>query len=991
VNLHRDQLPIDNTQRKRNAIIVNTVFLLAFAAMGILYIFLALQTPVLQIYALAGLMTTVAIVAGIGLRLVRNEKLDLGIGLVVTLIIIALPLSSLLTRGLGIYLGVAQLAGISLILSIVVSRRPGYILGSINIISAILTSLLDVFGAPDRLDLPIAQVIISAVVALGLAVFVIIFIGGFRDFNLQAKITIGILFTGGLALGILSWFAFTRAGQLVGNLSDRFENQVNLLAEEQLRNIASTEANKANISFITTVSQVQSLANQLELLQEQKNTLGNGTYWNAGEKLIQFSDGQYTSTLSSPRSVFVPSYVRLDDNLIQELNTTAHLDFSAPFMLKSNLQIRAVYYTNLDGVITYYPNISLTANISHDYNATMQPTFRIASPLFNPNREPRWSFPRQDPAGVGMIVSVSVPVYMDEEFSGVMAADFRLNSIADDIKAIKVGDTGYAFLVDNDGHIIAMPQQGYELFDIVPEVLDVNEEPRQTISDGNIPFELQQITARMVVGGSGVVSTQANGEDIFIAYAPIAGNTFSLGMIVPRSELTRSVAAAEQEITRQIQSTLQNAIFILTALLLAAILVSLFIGQLIAAPIRRLTQTANQILEGELAAQAVVTTRDETGTLAQAFNAMTQRLRETLSGLEKMIDERTSELMTANEANQRRAKQFQSIAQVARTISSTLEFDRLLTQIATTISNEFGFYHVGVFLLDAAREYAVLSAANSEGGQIMLARGHRLKVGEKGLVGFVSSTARPRVALDTGADAVFFNNPDLPDTRSEIALPLRAGERVIGVLDVQSKEPNAFSQEDVTILSTLADQVSIAIQNSRQNEATQTALAEADALSMQFVQTGWEKFTKKQSVLGIRHTGAKSTILYSKKAKGKDEQPTGQLKIKGRGAILSLPIKLRGQVIGSVDVRAPDNRKWDQDELDIVTAIIERAAIAMENARLLDESQRRAAKERTIGEISARISAHSNVDELLKTAAQELNRTLPGTEIAIQFKKEETE
>ncbi len=116
-----------------------------------------------------------------------------------------------------------------------------------------------------------------------------------------------------------------------------------------------------------------------------------------------------------------------------------------------------------------------------------------------------------------------------------------------------------------------------------------------------------------------------------------------------------------------------------------------------------------------------------------------------------------------------------------------------------------------------------------------------------------------------------------------------------------------------------------------------------------------------------------------------------KLKAKGRGAVLSLPVKLRGEVIGSVDIHSPENRRWDQDELDIVTAIIERSAIAMENARLLADSQKLAAKERTIGEISTKISAQSDVDELLKTAAQELGRTLPGMEISVQLKKEDVE
>jgi len=360
-------------------------------------------------------------------------------------------------------------------------------------------------------------------------------------------------------------------------------------------------------------------------------------------------------------------------------------------------------------------------------------------------------------------------------------------------------------------------------------------------------------------------------------------------------------------------------------------------------------------------------------------------------GLEKLVQERTTELELARILSERRAKQFESISSIARAISSTSNLDNLLSLITTTISKEFGYYHVGIFLLDSAREYAILSAANSTGGRTMLGRGHKLKVGEIGLVGFVSNTGRARIALDTGADTVFFNNPDLPDTHSEITLPLRVGEEIIGVLDVQSMDVNAFSQDDVNTLSTLADQVSIAIQNARQFDETRKALRESDLLSRQFVQTKWQEYTKSRKLAGILHTGAKASLLYVSKNKEQDSATTGQLKGRERSGRLSLPLKLRNEVIGSVDVRPPDNRQFDQDELEIITAIIERAALAMENARLLEESQKIAAKERTIGDISAKISAQSDVNKLLKTATEELGRTLSGMDITIQLTKEDTE
>ncbi len=364
-----------------------------------------------------------------------------------------------------------------------------------------------------------------------------------------------------------------------------------------------------------------------------------------------------------------------------------------------------------------------------------------------------------------------------------------------------------------------------------------------------------------------------------------------------------------------------------------------------------------------------------------------------LRALQSALEERTAQLDGSSRRNESRARQFEAIARVARSISSTQNFDILLPQIANMISGEFGFYHVGIFLVDLRKEYAVLSASNSEGGQRMLERNHRLKVGETGTVGYVTSAGKARVALDIGADAVFFNNPDLPETRSEIALPLRVGDEIIGALDVQSNQPDAFHQEDVNILSALADQVSIAIQNARQYDVTRKALAESNSLSRQFVQTGWQNFTKRQNLAGVRHTGAKATLLYTKKK----EEGTGpsnreQARARARGASLSLPLKLRGEVIGSVDIRSQANRQFDQDELDIVTAIIERSAIALENARLLEDAQRRASKEQAISEMAATIGTYTDTEAILRATVNEIGQKIGGARVVFELgTKAETE
>lgn len=931
----------------------------------------------------------------LGLALIRRGRHLAGAWLTYALSMVAFPLAATLVIQEAISITAASVVVFTALFVWQVfpagARSRVIALAVVTLLLVIAIEVWDpAFRIQSQFFAPVVGAVIMLLAAAGFASY---FFRRALSGNIRSKIVAGILTTGFLSLLALSVFALTRAARLVNTFTGSIERLANQLAQEQLINTITNEAGKADNTFNTAVAQVESVAHQLELLQEQKNTLGSGAYWDAAVRLTRYSDGQYFNSRYSPSSVFVPSTVELTEDVIRDLNVTAYLDFSAPFVLENNPQITAVYFTDKRGIIIYYPNIRLGERLPHNYDATAQPTFRVATPLFNKDRLARWSFVRQDPAGRGLVVSVSTPVYFKDEFIGVVTADFQLTKIAEQINSIKVGSSGYAFLVDNDGHILVMPPQGYELLGLQPEILEMGEEPQQTIFDGNSPLEIRQIMLRLLAGANGLITTEVNGVPTFIAYTPLAERSFSLGLIVPVNELIQPVEAARAEITAQVSGTIRSAAVILSILLAGAVAVSLGLGQLLAAPILRLTQTANQILEGDLAAQADIRSQDEIGTLAQAFNAMTARLRRTLEGLEQSVEERTAQLLEANASIERRAKQFQSIAQVTRTISSNLDLESLLRQITIVISREFGFYHVGVFLLDSAGEYAILSAANSPGGQRMLARGHRLKVGETGLVGYAAAAGKPRIALDVGADAVYFNNPDLPDTHSEMALPLRAGETIIGVLDVQSTEPNAFSDEDIAILSTLADQVSIAIQNARQNEETRKALAESQALSRQFARGAWSQFTKRQKLLGVHHTGAKTSLLYAQNNKGVQEalESAGQVKAGSGGAVLSLPVKLRGEVIGTVDVRAPGNRQWDQDELDIVNAIIERAAIAMENARLLTESQKRAAKERVIGEISARITAQSDVEELLKAAALELRRALPETEIVVQLQREALE
>lgn len=256
----------------------------------------------------------------------------------------------------------------------------------------------------------------------------------------------------------------------------------------------------------------------------------------------------------------------------------------------------------------------------------------------------------------------------------------------------------------------------------------------------------------------------------------------------------------------------------------------------------------------------------------------------------------------------------------------------------------------------------------------MLARQHQLRIGQEGIVGFVSARGEPRIALDVGDDAIFFNNPDLPDTHSELALPLKKGDEVVGVLDVQSTEPDAFSSEDVEFLSILADQVALAIENARLFNETQRSLAEAEAFSRQYLREGWGRAASENQLVGYRYdkTGA-APLSNPVDIPGTSKPTASSSEISGS---IAIPIELRGALLGDLVVQAPAGKKWSRDELDLIRAVADRVALSAENARLFEETSRRAERERLVSEITSRIRSSNDPNEMIQLAAQELKSAL---------------
>jgi GAF domain-containing protein len=381
----------------------------------------------------------------------------------------------------------------------------------------------------------------------------------------------------------------------------------------------------------------------------------------------------------------------------------------------------------------------------------------------------------------------------------------------------------------------------------------------------------------------------------------------------------------------------------------------------------------------------------------EALNQANRELESLTTNLEQRVNERTAEIENINNQTARRAAQLKAVTELSESIAHLQDLNEIFPVTTKLISERFGFYHVGIFLIDHEREYALLQAANSEGGQRMLARNHRLRLGV-GVVGYCAQTGQPRIALDVGADAVFFNNPDLPNTRSEVALPMHAGGTTIGVLDVQSTEAGAFSGEDLQVLTALANQVSIALENTRLLTETRAALMQVQEVYNEFTRTEWSRTISEAEQRGFRFQGGRIEMLEDalehpevisavQSGEVTANQPNGS---KEKRATLAVPVKLRGEVIGILHVESGEpDKHWQDDEISLVKAVAERAAFAMENSRLFQDARRRAAKERLISEASARISGALNVENILQATAEELERVLGGAEILIQFQSKE--
>ncbi len=573
-------------------------------------------------------------------------------------------------------------------------------------------------------------------------------------------------------------------------------------------------------------------------------------------------------------------------------------------------------------------------------------------------------------------MTIAVPLFdaHSGEFDGVLVARFRFRTVWDIISQAHLWVTG-----SNNIYLVS--------------------EADNTVIAHQDPAVVRNKTQFKLPHATGFY-TGLDGTEVTLAVVHIIlGNQeFDVAAEVPASE---ALALAI------------NTAYVTIGAIIVAIVIASTLGFLAARqivyPIKLLAATTHIISDGDLSQQVEITSQDEVGELAHSFNNMTTSLRETLVSLE------------------RRTQRLKIVATLSERLSAILNFDQLLDEMVNQVKKSFDYYHAHVYILDKDHQNLVAAAGVGKAGAEMKARGHHIPL--KASTSLVARAARTGkiVQVDNVREVEdWLFNPFLPDTYSEMAIPIILEGQVVGVLDVQEDKIAGLGESDANLLRSLASHMAVAIHNARLFEQVETALAEARIVQEQYVEQAWSKVKAveqgaeyqhqrfgvqalNQTVMAqleqeaIRHsqpaivtvTGGGNEQSDQAEALGSDgageqsDSATVQLEIQNA---LVAPIRLRNQTIGAIQLHETEQEHhWSEQELALVQAIADQVAQTAENLRLFDDTRELVGREQNIREITDKLRTAPNIDALLETAARELGQQLGVRHTVLELGIEATE
>ena len=493
--------------------------------------------------------------------------------------------------------------------------------------------------------------------------------------------------------------------------------------------------------------------------------------------------------------------------------------------------------------------------------------------------------------GVDVVMaSFIVPITFDGQFYGIAGIDAPIAFVQEIVDGINLYDgSADAVLMTTSGTLIGVRNR--------PEL--VNQSATAIYPD------FEQLQQRLETGES-FISASPDGETLRV-FVPVelgqSGSHWTFSLLIPYSKITAPATA----------SALRQSLIGISLFLLSLLLLWYFTGQ-IASPIGSLTKAANAITGGDLNTVADVQTTDEIGVLAGVFNTMTAQLRGTLATLEARVADRTRNLELA--------------AEVGRSVSQVRELGSMLTDAAELIRKQFDLYYVQVYLTDPSQTNLILRSGTGDVGRQLLARSHRLPLDTASINGRAAVEKKSVVIADTAASATFRPNPLLPNTRSEMAVPLLVGEKVAGVLDMQSEGAGVLSEEALSAFEALAGQLAIAIQNASLLAETEQARAEVEAQARRLTRANWSEY------LDAIHMPEKTGFVFE----GGKVAPQTEEESVSENALVS-PIMVSGESLGNLIVDTEGN-PLPAHARELLDTIARQVAQQVESLRLLESAER---------------------------------------------------
>jgi len=600
-------------------------------------------------------------------------------------------------------------------------------------------------------------------------------------------------------------------------------------------------------------------------------------------------------------------------------------------------------------------------------------------------------------------IAIAIPINsILGDYQGTLVAEVNLKFMWDLVDQLKVGETGYVYVVDNLGKLIAFGDTTRVLAnENVGKIFEVNEFIKN-------PGEATDINTK-VANYTGLL-----GKTVVGTYVPLGAPQWAVVTELPTDEANQPI----------FQSLVSSVATILVFAVLAG-LAGIFLARRLSAPLVDLSNTATEVAGGNLSREAKVDGPAEIAQVATSFNAMTARLRDLIGSLEQRVAERTKALETSSE--------------VSRRLSTILNQKELVTEVVDQLNNAFGFYHTQIYFYNEANDSLVMAGGTGEIGEKMLAQFHKVAKG-RGLVGRAAESNQPVLVSDTSKNPEWLPNPLLPDTKSEMVVPISIGNRVLGVLDVQQNTTNSLKQEDVDSLQPIANQIAVAMQNIRQYENTQKIAADMNVVAnvgivvstitetgnlLQEVvelskasfnlyhahiymlneagdsleltagagEVGRQMVAEKRSIplaseqsLVARAARTREGVVVNDVTVALDFLPNPLLP--DTRSEMAVPMIAADMVIGVLDVQSEIANRFTDVDISIQTTLASQVAVALQNARSFSQTQRQAERETTVNLITQKIQSATSVQAALQIAVRELGRAT-GSQTSVNLKTEQ--